>query len=182
MTDLFTDFVNDVLKREGGFVDRPDDSGGPTNHGITQTVARRFGFKGHMKDLSIPLAIEIYHSLIWAGLSLDLIAKLSPSIALELADTAVNQGVSRAGEFFQRLLNVLNDKGNLYPDIKVDGSIGPATIAAFRSFWRIRAGKDGEVVLMRGLNALQGAFYIELAERRVKDEAFVFGWLLNRVI
>ena len=40
---------------------------------------------------------------------------------------------------------------------------------------------DGEVVLVRALNSLQGAFYVELAEKRQKDEAFVYGWLLNRV-
>ncbi len=37
------------------------------------------------------------------------------------------------------------------------------------------------MVPLRALNALQGAFYVELAERRAKDEAFVYGWLLNRV-
>ena len=33
----------------------------------------------------------------------------------------------------------------------------------------------------RALNCLQGAFYIELTERRQKDERFAYGWLLNRV-
>jgi hypothetical protein len=42
-------------------------------------------------------------------------------------------------------------------------------------------GRDGQVVLLRMLNALQGAFYIELAERREKDETFIYGWFRARV-
>jgi len=38
------------------------------------------------------------------------------------------------------------------------------------------------LVLCRALNCLQGAYYIELAERREKDERFVYGWLKNRVV
>jgi len=35
--------------------------------------------------------------------------------------------------------------------------------------------------MVLALNCLQGAFYVELAEKREKDERFVYGWLLNRV-
>ncbi|KQU81624.1 MULTISPECIES: putative peptidoglycan-binding domain-containing protein [unclassified Rhizobacter] len=84
------------------------------------------------------------------------------------------------GTFLQRALNVLNMEGTWYPDVQADGRIGPMTIAALREYMR-RRGAGGQVVLLRALNALQGAFYVELAERRAKDEAFVYGWLLNRV-
>lgn len=178
---LFPEFVDEVIRIEGGYVNRPDDSGGPTKYGITQAVARRFGYKGDMRDLPRSLAVHIYKVGFWDELKLDDIEKLSPGIASELADTGINQGIGRAAAFLQRILNVMNNKGEYYPDIVVDSQIGPGTLAAFRSYLKKRP-VDGETVMLRALNALQGAFYIELAERRVKDEAFVYGWLLNRVI
>jgi len=85
-----------------------------------------------------------------------------------------------AGKYLQRSLNALNQRGTFYSDVPVDGDVGPVTIAALRTFLRLR-GVPGTTVLLRALNALQGAFYIELAERREKDEDFVYGWLSNRI-
>ena len=31
------------------------------------------------------------------------------------------------------------------------------------------------------LNCLQGAYYVDLAERREKDQRFMYGWLTHRV-
>ena len=42
-------------------------------------------------------------------------------------------------------------------------------------------GKGGETVLLRAMEALQGERYIALAERRPSQEAFLYGWLANRV-
>ena len=86
----------------------------------------------------------------------------------------------RAGEFIQRLLNVMNNQGAYYPEVMVDGDMGPGTVSALLAYLKKRP-KDGELVMVRGLNCLQGAFYITLAERRQKDEAFIFGWFLNRI-
>jgi len=83
----------------------------------------------------------------------------------------------RAGKFLQRALNVLNNTGSLYRDLKVDGAIGSATVSALRGYLD---GRD-EGTLVKALNCLQGAFYITLAERREKDERFVYGWFKNRV-
>ena len=47
-------------------------------------------------------------------------------------------------------------------------------------FSAIRSQKGMDVLVVM-LNALQGAFYVTLAERREKDERFVFGWFANRV-
>ena len=42
-------------------------------------------------------------------------------------------------------------------------------------------GSAGEIVLLRAMEALQGERYIALAERRPSQEAFLYGWLANRV-
>ena len=102
---------------------------------------------------------------------------LPDALAEEVVDTAVNMGVTRAGKFLQRALNALNNQNKLYSDLVVDGDIGRATIAALRAY----LSKREENVLIKALNCLQGAYYIELSERRQKDERFVYGWIKNRV-
>lgn len=179
-SEQFLEFVDDLIKIEGGFSDNPSDSGGPTMYGITQSVARRYGFSADIRTLPRTLAVQIYYEWYWRNLSLDEIEKFSPSIAMKLSDIAVNCGAGRAGEWLQRILNVMNNRGKLYPDMLVDGDIGPGTVAMLRKFLSIRKAA-GELVIIRGLNCLQGAHYITLSERREKDEAFTFGWFLNRI-
>lgn len=176
----FDEAVDRVLGHEGGYSNDPKDSGGETNWGITVGVARACGYDGAMAEMPRSEAKRIYRVMYWDAMRLDEVAQLSDLIAFELFDTAVNQGTQRAGVYLQRALNVLNQEESLYKDIKVDGQVGPVTIAALREYLARRR-DGGALVLLRALNCLQGAFYIELAERRSKDERFVFGWLLNRV-
>ncbi len=172
--------IDGIIDREGGYVNDSADSGGETNWGITVAVARTFGYLGEMSELTRAQAFDIYAEKYWNPLNLDVIEEYSERIAEEIADTAVNMGTGRAGKFLQRALNALNLGAEKYPDLVVDGIVGRGTLRALNSFadWR---GKDGETVLFRALNCLQGSFYIELCERRPKDERFVYGWLLNRV-
>ena len=170
-----------VLGLEGDFSDDPSDSGGATRYGITEHVARSNGYTGDMRELPLETAKKIYRREYWDRLSLDAVALLSSRIAEELFDTAVNCGQGVAGQWLQRSLNVLNRQGKDYPDLLVDGDIGKRTVEALGAYLGHR-GQRGELVLLRALNALQGAHYIGLAEKRQKDERFVNGWFLNRVV
>jgi lysozyme family protein len=181
MAGYFDHWIEEILKVEGGYVNDPEDSGGETNCGITIALARKHGYSGPMKDLPRPKIVEIYKKEFWDALLCDEIQKISLLICSELLDTAVNQGVFRAAEYLQRSLNVLNKEGALYADLKVDGAVGRKTVAALAAYTKARPGAEGVKVLLSALNCLQGAFYISLAERRQKDERFVYGWLLNRV-
>jgi lysozyme family protein len=176
----FDDAIAALKPIEGGYTNDPADSGGPTNFGITEATARAFGYEGDMKDMPREVAIYIYRKRYWDALSLDPIALLAAPVALELFDSAVNCGVQQAGTWFQRCLNVFNAGGMKYPDMTVDGRVGPMTVAAFRAFF-IDRGQQGIAMLLRALNSLQGAFYIGLAESQPKDERFVYGWIANRV-
>ena len=49
-------YLEELIKREGGYVNNPADRGGATKYGITQSVARENGYRGNMKDL--PLDVE----------------------------------------------------------------------------------------------------------------------------
>jgi len=180
MSELKRKVINEIIKKEGGYVNDPSDSGGETNYGITKRVARAYGFKGKMKNLTKDYAYMIYSKLYWDKLKLDDIEDWSSFIAAEMADTGVNMGTGRAARFLQRSLNVLNNKQMYYNDLVVDGQIGNKTIKALKSYF-LQRGTEGETVLFNMLNALQGSFYVTLAERREKDEKFVYGWFWNRV-
>lgn len=169
--------ISHIIAVEGGYVNDPDDSGGETNFGITVAVARAAGYRGPMASMPRWVAFDIYAAKYWDKVQGDALVELSPLVAAEVVDTGVNMGTGRAGTFLQRCLNVLNNRGKLYPDLKPDGDIGPATLGALRSYLAVR----DEETLAKMLNCVQGAFYVELSERREKDEAFIYGWFRNRV-
>ncbi len=174
------DIFNEIIGREGGYVDNPDDAGGPTNWGITQTTARAHGYTCDMKTLTRLQAIAILDADYWTGPRFDQVAQVSMPIAVELTDTGVNMGPSVAAKFLQRSLNAMNNQGKLYPDLIADGQVGPRTITALKTYLSSR-GANSLVIMLRSLNCLQGAKYIELAESRIANETFVYGWLANRV-
>lgn len=174
--------IDAIIEREGGYVWHEHDRGGATCWGITESVARASGYNGDMAALPKELAHAIYRQKYVVDPGFDLVAELSEAIADELADTGVNMGVVRSGQFLQRALNALNRKGLDYADLKVDGVVGPGTRKALKAFLDKRRSQGGEKVLLTALNALQGAKYIEIAERDHNQESFVFGWLAHRVM
>ena len=174
------DMIDAVIDREGGFAHHPDDRGGATRWGVTEAVARVQGWRGPMRTLPRQEAVAIYRRLYWLRPRLDDVAFRAPAVAAELFDTGVNMGPSTAICFLQRALNALNRNGRDYADIGVDGRVGPATLAALDAFLATRGGA-GQSVLLKAIEALQGARYVALAEQRPANEAFLYGWLANRL-
>ena len=156
--------IEELIAREGGYVDHPADRGGPTRWGITQSVARAHGYGGDMKALPRAEAVSIYRRLYWLRPGFDRVAGRAPRVAAELFDTAVNMGPETALGFLQRALNALNRNGRDYADIAVDRRIGPATLAALAGFLAVR-GAAGEAVLVKALDALQGERYSNSRKR-----------------
>lgn len=175
------ELIDALIEREGGYVNHPSDSGGPTKYGITEAVARAHGFAGAMRELPRGEAAAIYKRLYWLRPRFDQVAKRSVRVASELFDTGVNMGPAVAATFLQRALSALNRDRKDYADLVPDGRIGPATLAALDTFLKLRGKCAGEEVLLRALDALQGERYIRLAERRPANEAFLYGWLANRI-
>ncbi len=180
----FDDQYDILGPKEGRYSNNPNDSGGETMWGVTAAVARRHGYTGEMRDMPRSVAKAICRADYWDWLRLDEVALLSPKIAGELFDSAINCGTSRAGKWLQTALNAFNLRGSYYADIAVDGSVGPGTIAAYQAYFRVRGKAHGreaaEAVLFRALDGQQRAFYLNLSQERQKDEDFVFGWILNR--
>jgi lysozyme family protein len=172
--------VDAIIEREGRYVNHQSDRGGPTCWGITEVVARSQGYQGDMRQLPRSLAAKIYIEIYWKKPSFDKVFLRAPNIAAELFDTGVNMGTATAAGFLQRALNALNRSARDYPDIVIDQHIGPRTLSALDGYIASR-GSAGETVLLRAMEALQGERYIALAERRPSQEAFLYGWLANRI-
>ena len=63
------DIAQEILKAEGGFVNDPDDPGGPTNYGVTLQTLKRLGHDlnkdgrvdiADLKQLSASQAVQIF--------------------------------------------------------------------------------------------------------------------------
>ncbi len=124
-----TDIADEIVAREGGFVDDPADPGGPTRHGVTLATMRRLGLDldgdtdVDLDDLALmdrrrarEIFVEHYHAR--PGLAA-LPVDLQPSVF----DMYVNAG-SNAVKILQRLLR---DMGLT---LRVDGLVGPRTTEA----------------------------------------------------
>ena len=173
--------IEALIEREGGYVNHPADRGGVTCFGITEAVARAHGYSGAMAKLPREEAAAIYRRLYWLRPRFDEVATQAPRVAAELFDTGANMGPAVAATFLQRALTALNRNGNDYPDLVPDGRVGDRTLAALAAFLGARGRRGGETVLLRALEALQGERYLRLAERRPANEAFLYGWLANRI-
>lgn len=172
--------IDEIVEIEGEYTNHPADRGGPTRWGITEKVARAWGYDGDMRDLPQSIARDIYRQKYYIEPGFERVAKISNKIAVEMTDTGVNMGQSRAVRFLQRGLNALNRDRKLYPDVAVDGVLGRKSLSALKAFLKAR-GSEGELVLLRSLNALQTVRYIEIVEADHKQEEFYFGWVLKRV-
>lgn len=175
--ELKTKIIDDIIKAEGGYVHHPNDFGKITNWGITQAVAHANGFTGDMRNLPRSLAVQIYENKYLKPINFDALAEISVMIAAEVADTGVNMGPATAARFLQQALNALNRNQKDYSDILEDAQIGPATIQALNSFVSKRGKEYAVVTLLKVLNILQGAKYIELARANKTQEDFMHGWL-----
>lgn len=172
--------LDKVIGTEGGYVNHPSDRGGPTRWGITEQVARAHGYNGTMQTLPRDVAKNIYRQMYWTRPGFDAIATVYPKLAEELFDIGVNMGPKTAAMFLQHILNAMNSQEKSYPDIAADGDIGPMTVHVLQQF-KAKRGAQGETVMLRAVDSLQGARYIAITDARKKNEDFTYGWFANRV-
>jgi len=170
MDERFDKLIIVILKNEGGFVNDPKDPGGATKLGVSLRFLRRtgdirFDLDGDgdididdIRNLTDKEASVIYKQYFYDPLHLDTF-KLD-KLALQVMDMAVNAGISAAVKILQRLCGA-----------KVDGVMGPKTIAAANTFL--------DNIALRYADARK-EYYLDLIEDNPRLAKFQAGWI-NRV-
>lgn len=123
---------------EKGFWDDP--AGGPTMYGVTERVARRWGYAGDMRQLPIDTAKAIAKSEYWDRYQCD---QFHPAVAYQVFDAAYNGG--HPAQWLQQAVGV-----------EVDGVIGAKTIAAVRAADRARVVLQFNAARIKYLTSLDG--------------------------
>ena len=98
MDPKFLKALDFTLSQEGGYSNHPNDKGGATNYGITQTTYNRYreskGFnKWLVKNITMDEVRKIYYKYYWTPINYNLL--LLP-LSIVVFDTAVHSGVFKA--------------------------------------------------------------------------------------
>lgn len=161
-----TDIAKEIVAREGGYVNDPDDPGGATNFGVTLDTLRRLGLdltqdgmidasdvRALTRDQATAIFIDHYYNR--PGL-----ARLPQSLQASVFDMYVNAGAN-AVRILQRLLR---DMGQV---IEVDGMIGPQTVAAAQA-----AAEVAPDHIADAYGIARRTYYLSLADARPASRKF----------
>lgn len=152
--------ANEIVTREGGFVDDPDDPGGATKFGVTIHTLRRLGLdltgdgqvsRADVQALSRQQAVDIF---VRHYFEQPRIATLPDILHGSVFDMYVNAG-AQAVKILQALLRKMEF------ELAVDGVIGPLTARASRA----AAGSD-PIQLRDAYGVARRNYYFRLADRR----------------
>ena len=172
--------AQEIVAREGGYVNDPDDPGGATNHGVTIGTMRRLGIDLNgdgkvttedVRRLTRARAIEIFLAHYYEAPG---ISRLPDALRASTFDMYVNAG-SNAVKILQRLLREMGY------EVSVDGTIGPQTAAAAEDAARVDA-----TLLRDAYGIARRNYYFRLADQRPPSRKFARtrkggkgGWILR---
>ena len=173
-----------VYAVEGGYVNDARDPGGATRYGVTEQVARDYGYRGDMRRFprhcdgpaAVCADVVYVRSYIAAPGYMPLI-QIEPAVAGELIDTAVNMGPRRPNRWYRLTIDELG--GAHLPDSM--SALGSADIAAYQRLQAKLGVTPACVATLDALDARQAAEYRRLAAANAKLRAFLKGWLRHRI-
>ncbi|MEM6758338.1 MAG: holin-associated N-acetylmuramidase [Pseudomonadota bacterium] len=154
------EIAEEIVRREGGYVNDPDDPGGATNFGVTIHTMRRLGLDldgdgdvdaRDVKMLTRAQAIDIFLKHYFYR---PRIGDLPEVLHATVFDMYVNAG-GNAVKILQRLLSQMG-----YP-CSVDGALGPQTIAAAQ-----KAQQAAPEHLSDAYGIARRNYYFRIADRR----------------
>lgn len=160
------EIATEIVAREGGFVNDPDDPGGATNFGVTIHTMRALGIDldrdgavtiSDVRSLTKEQAIEIFEKHYFER---PLIALLPPALQASVFDMYVNAG-RNAVKILQRLLR---DMGH---SLAVDGVLGPKSIAAAQAAYL-----DAPQHLADAYGIARRNYYFRIADKRAASRKY----------
>lgn len=150
-----------LVEREQGYVNHPNDRGGPTNWGVTLRTLRAYR-KHHvsideLKALTVAQAKDVYRFLYWEQPGFNTL-ELSPANVEMIFDAGVHHGPRRAAQMLQLAIGVRDD-----------GIIGPVTrkVAQSMDLETLAARYVGERLM----------FIARLVEGDPSQLVFLEGWM-----
>jgi len=152
--------ANDIVDREGCYVNDPNDPGGATNYGVTIHTMRRLGLDldgdgdvdtADVRALPRERAVQIFIDHYYHAPGID---RLPSALQPTVFDMQVNAGTG-AVRILQRLLTEMGF------EIAVDGVIGPQTVAAATTAY-----DDAGPHLVDAYGIARRNFYYSIADRR----------------
>lgn len=158
--------ADEIIGREGGYVNDPDDPGGATKYGVTIHTMRRLGLdltgdgkvsEADVRCLTRDQAVGIFVDHYYRR---PRIAELPEALQASVFDMYVNAG-SNAVKVLQRLLNEMGH------DLIVDGALGPVSIAAAH-----RACADRPDLVADAYGIARRNYYYTLADARPASRKF----------
>ena len=175
-----TDIAKEIVAREGGYVNDPDDPGGATKYGVTLATLKRLGIDlNHdgtvsdrdVKALTADQAVEIYVQHYFEAPRLN---ALPQAVQASVFDMQVNAG-GNAIRILQELL------ARMGQPVTVDGLLGPKTIAAAQ----LAASADPQL-FADAYGIARRNYYYDLADRRPASRKYATtrkgtkgGWILR---
>jgi len=157
--------LEDMIEREGGYVNHPNDRGGPTKYGITEATLDRFQTENHdmlfnsVKDITRSYAKAIYRQDYYLKPRLNELA--DDGLRALMFDSCVLHGRGTAIRWLQKACGA-----------KMDGRIGPKTLQSIEDF--------RETVYPNVL-AQRIKFITNIVIRDKSQLKFLSGWM-NRVL
>lgn len=170
-----------IIEAEGGYVNDPNDRGGATKYGITQSTLNAYTDSMSLKrvkarDLSLSMARSIYRDRYLAPC-----ITANDAVTLLVFDWGVNSGVRTAIKGLQKIIGV-----------EEDGIIGNITNEAIRSYFSFTvdisgamapASKAQKIAISEKINVLvaklidaRHCFYAGIVSRNPSQARFILGW------
>ena len=175
-----TEIAREIVAREGGYVNDPDDPGGATKFGVTLGTMQRLGIDLNrdgavtardVRLLTVDQAVDTYVKHYFEAVG---IGRLPPAVQPSVFDMQVNAGAN-AVRLLQQLLNRM---GHV---LAVDGVIGPQTIAAATA-----AAAPDPALFADAYGIARRNYYYDLARNRPASRKFATtrnggkgGWILR---
>lgn len=165
--DQFEKLFKNLLKTEGGYVDHPEDHGGPTKYGITLRTLTNYLARevtaSDVEQLTERTAREIYYSRYWIKPRINELPSLLQPVIFDMVVNMGNHGI-------KILQTTLADSG--YQCGRIDGRIGDNTLTAAQA-----ACNDLGNELIRKITRRRVIYYEGLVKTNETQRKFLAGWI-----